>query len=139
MRHKKRMYFGKVLVFLWVIEFQKRGLPHAHILVILADDDRLICTDEVDNVISAQLPPDPEIFPEGSDEKAQAERLQRIVVSNVVPGPYGALNPNSPCMVDGKCSKNYPKKFCDKTILSTNKRILSTKGLLLQMEGDPLL
>ena len=26
---------------MYVIEFQKRGLPHAHILLILADHDRI--------------------------------------------------------------------------------------------------
>ena len=31
---KSGMVFGKVVAFLWVIEFQKRGLPHAHILLI---------------------------------------------------------------------------------------------------------
>ena len=48
--------FGRVPAFLWVIEFQKRGLPHAHILVILAEEDRLSTSSEVDNVISAELP-----------------------------------------------------------------------------------
>ena len=31
--------FGKVSAFLWVIEFQKRGLPHSHILIILDEED----------------------------------------------------------------------------------------------------
>ena len=32
--------FGKVIAHLHVIEFQKRGLPHAHILIILDQTDR---------------------------------------------------------------------------------------------------
>ena len=32
----KEKIFGKVLAYLYTIEFQKRGLPHAHILIILA-------------------------------------------------------------------------------------------------------
>ena len=111
--------FGKVPAFLWVIEFQKRGLPHAHILVILAKDDRLSSGADVDNVISAQLPPDPELFPIGSEQRAQAERLEKIVLQNMVHGPCGKENPSSPCMVDGKCSKNYPKSYCDKTVINT--------------------
>jgi hypothetical protein len=31
---------GKVVAHMHVIEFQKRGLPHAHILLILAAQDR---------------------------------------------------------------------------------------------------
>ena len=95
--------FGKVPAFLWVMEFQKRGLPYAHILVILAEDDRLSSGADVDNVISAQLPPDPELFPIGSEQRAQAERLEKIVLQNMVHGPCGKENPSSPCMVDGKC------------------------------------
>ena len=33
---------GKVVAHMHVVEFQKRGLPHAHILIILADSDRTI-------------------------------------------------------------------------------------------------
>ena len=112
---------GKVPAFLWVIEFQKRGLPHAHVLVILAEDDRINSAADVDNVISAQLPPDPELFPPGSDQRAQAQRLESIVLQNMIHGPCGKLNPSSPCMVDGKCSKNYPKKFCEKTVINPEK------------------
>ena len=35
----KRQMFGKVLGHMWVIEFQKRGLPHAHMLLILDEMD----------------------------------------------------------------------------------------------------
>ena len=112
--------FGKVPAFLWVIEFQKRGLPHVHILVILTDDDRLSTAAEVDNVISAEIPPDPAMFPEGSEQRDQAERLQTIVLKNMVHGPCGNENKDSPCMVDGKCSKNYPKPMCSNTIIDPN-------------------
>ena len=57
--------FGKVPAFLWVIEFQKRGLPHVHILVILSGDDGVKSSTDVDNVICAQLPPSPDEFEEG--------------------------------------------------------------------------
>ena len=108
---------GKVPAMLWVIEFQKRELPHVHILVILTDDDRVQTSTDIDNVIYAQLPPDPEIFPVGSPEKEQAIRLENIVLKNMVHGPCGKENPSSPCMEGGKCSKNYPKPFCEKTVL----------------------
>ena len=54
--------FGRVKAHMYVIEFQKRGLPHAHILVILEDDYKLNNTDDYDQVISAEIP-DPEVFP----------------------------------------------------------------------------
>ena len=39
---------GKVVSHMHVIEFRKRGLPHAHILIILANNDRSMAADEVD-------------------------------------------------------------------------------------------
>jgi len=33
-------------------------------------------------------------------------------------GPCGDEKPNAPCMVDGKCSKKYPKEFNEQTVLT---------------------
>lgn len=35
----------------------------------------------------------------------------------MVHGPCGVFNINSPCMVDGKCSKRYPRQLIPKTII----------------------
>ena len=51
--------FGQVLAHLWVVEFQKRGIPHIHIPLILADDDRQKTTEKVDSIVKAELPPSP--------------------------------------------------------------------------------
>ena len=110
---------GKVPAFMWVIEFQKRGLPHMHMLVILSNDDRLNSSVDVDNVISAELPPDPETFPHNSEQREQAERLESIVLKNMVHGPCGKHNPESPCMSEGICTKDYPKPFCERTTINS--------------------
>lgn len=57
--HEERIY-GKVRCFMYSIEWQKRGLPHAHILIWLENPIR---PDKVDNVISAELPY-PQLDPE---------------------------------------------------------------------------
>ncbi|UYV73989.1 hypothetical protein LAZ67_11001733 [Cordylochernes scorpioides] len=41
--------------------------------------------------------------------------LHAIVIKQMVHGPCGVLNSNSPCMKDGKCIKKYPKGFCETT------------------------
>ena len=40
----KNDVLGKVAAFCWVIEWQKRGLPHMHLLVILVNNHRLVIT-----------------------------------------------------------------------------------------------
>ena len=106
--------FGRVVAHMSVVEFQKRGLPHAHILIILSDDDRTLSPDLVDSIVVAELPPDPE---ETDDplEKAQRKRLQDIVLKNMIHGPCGSDNPTSPCMENGRCTKNFPKEFAKQT------------------------
>merc|ERR1711989_81661 len=55
----KGAVFGMVRAHCATVEFQKRGLPHAHILLIMNEADRLTTPEQVDSVISAELPPDP--------------------------------------------------------------------------------
>ncbi|KAH9138735.1 hypothetical protein LEN26_005333 [Aphanomyces euteiches] len=38
------------------VEFQKRGLPHAHILVIFTGDDKIKTAADIDSIISAEIP-----------------------------------------------------------------------------------
>lgn len=42
--------------------------------------------------------------------------LYKIITQHMIHGPCGPPNPKSPCMEDGKCSKQYPKEFCEKTV-----------------------
>ena len=48
--------FGKVVDHINVIELQKRGLPHSHILIILENQYKLRSTDDYDNIVCAELP-----------------------------------------------------------------------------------
>jgi hypothetical protein len=42
------------------------------------------------------------------------------VSSFMVHGPCGPLNNSSPCMSEGKCTKFYPKEFCEQTVVRDN-------------------
>lgn len=99
--------FGNVDAYVYTVEFQKRGLPHAHILIILSDGNKLLTAEDVDDVVSAELP-DP------ADENNQ--RLFTAVTSHMIHGPCGQLNRNSPCMAEGICLKKYPKAYSAETV-----------------------
>nr|XP_027192716.1 uncharacterized protein LOC113787761 [Cicer arietinum] len=60
--------------------------------------------DRIDNTISAEIP-DKDIDP------LTFSAVERFMIH----GPCGILNKKSPCMVNGKCGKHYPKRFHDKT------------------------
>ena len=49
----KECIFGKVLAHVSTFKLQKRGLPHAHILLWLASP---LIPDEIDAIISAEIP-----------------------------------------------------------------------------------
>ncbi|XP_065680594.1 uncharacterized protein LOC136094535 [Hydra vulgaris] len=85
---------GKVVTHVQVIEFQKRSLPHAHILLLLANDDKLETAQDINNLICAEIP-DPIVNRE----------LYDIIKTCMIHGPCGILNPNSPCMKDGFAAK----------------------------------
>ena len=112
--------FGECVARVWVTEFQKRGLPHIHILAILAHGQRPKTAQEIDNIVCAELPPNPNEHGITEEEKASRKPLWDIVVTQMVHGPCGRINPRSPCMmnaVGGKCPKNFPKTCFRQTIV----------------------
>ena len=106
---KHRHILGKPVAMIHVIEFQKRGLPHCHMLIVLDQHSKLRDRHDIDSIISAEIP----------DEKKQL-LLYQIVKSYMIHGPCGIHNPQSVCMENGVCTKDYPKEFNDETKLSIN-------------------
>jgi len=95
---------GEVLAHTYVVEYQKRGLPHAHILLIVHPDDVPVSAADIDATISAEIP-----------DKATNPNLHFTVTQCMLHGPCGALKPDCPCMKDGVCTKHYPKEFQNET------------------------
>ena len=113
--------FGDVVAHLWVIEFQKRGLPHAHILIILDSKDIPKTAEEVDQIVCEELPPNPADPDISEEERARRKPLWDIVINNMIHGPCGDQNTNSPCMENGKCSKQFPKPFQKHTLMDEDR------------------
>lgn len=97
----KKNIFGPSKAFVYSVEWQKRGLPHAHILLWLANK---VQPDSIETIISAEIP-----------DKQQYPMLYNIVIKNMIHGPCGFHNPASPCMKENICSKKYPRQFISET------------------------
>jgi len=87
----KNNVFGRTVAFIYVIEFQKRGLPHAHILIILDSRDKPRTPAEIDSIVCAEIP-----------NAATHPVLYETVTSFMLHGPCGTAMPTAPCMEDGK-------------------------------------
>jgi hypothetical protein len=97
----KKDILGKVRAYVYVVEFQKRGLPHAHFLLIMEGRYKLTCPEQYDRLISAELP-----------DKKKYPELYKMVVKHMMHGPCGALNPDCPC-TKGRptCKNHYPRPY----------------------------
>lgn len=100
--------FGAVKAFLYTVEFQKRGLPHIHLLLTLEENFKFRNSEEIDKVISAEIP------------KSSQKELYELVKTHMVHGPCGHLNPSCVCMQKGKCKKDFPKSFIEETKENVN-------------------
>jgi hypothetical protein len=96
---------GNVIAKICVIEFQKRSLPHAHILFILDEASKLRSAEDYDLMVSAEIP-DPICHPEAYE----------TITSCMVHGPCGLDFLNTQCMEQGKCKKRYLRFFNKETL-----------------------
>lgn len=120
---------GRLLYSIQRVEFQKRGLPHAHILLKYSND----CTapGDIDRVISAHVP-------ETAEDATIVRRFMihpthnSRIINNVPPSPE---NPLKYCekWKDGArvCRFGYPKPPQEQTSFDTVGRVLYQRG-----EGD---
>jgi hypothetical protein len=98
--------FGEVLSYCWRIEWQLRGFPHAHVLIILRQ--RILSADDVNRFVSAEIP-DPVLYSE----------LYHLVTQLMIHGP--CTETNAPCIDDnGMCEKHFPKLLQPRTVMQSN-------------------
>ncbi|KAI5419900.1 hypothetical protein KIW84_043887 [Lathyrus oleraceus] len=72
---------GKVKSYMYVTEFQKRGLPHVHMLLVLESNDKLRDPKDYDSMVRAEIP------------KLECEpQSHEVVVRHMIHGPCGIIN-----------------------------------------------
>jgi len=109
--------FGKCKGVVWTIEYQKRGLPHMHLLVFLETDATFLTADNIDRLISAELP---------EEVTEQGQQLGIIIRGSMVHTQCAGGNKNALCMKSPRpdqpqrCSKKYPREFLEETIVQAN-------------------
>ncbi|XP_071904281.1 uncharacterized protein [Coffea arabica] len=91
----KKQIFGEVAAYTYVIEFQKRGLPHAHFLIILKPAFKLYTIEDYDRIVSAEIP-----------DEAQSEHLFRMVKKHMMHGPCDDFAKSLKCTY-----KEFPEHF----------------------------
>jgi len=65
---------------------------------------KLPSSDDINRIICAEIP-----------NKEKNPELYEVIKESMIHGPCGAAFTNSPYMVDGKCSKLYPKPYAELT------------------------
>lgn len=111
---KKNGIFGRYKGIVRTIEYQKRGLPHLHLLLLLDDEHGNFATsNHIDEIISAELP-----------DKNTHPDLYKIVTGNMMHGPCGKIKPNSPCMILDVFGNKFVLKASQKTI---NRKLFPVK------------
>jgi hypothetical protein len=98
-----------MIVGIYVVEFQKCELAHAHILIFFTEDCKPHTVEDVDHMISAELP-------NSETNKLAHETVARCMMH----GPCGVAFLNALCMEESKCKKQYPRKFQSETVTDVN-------------------
>jgi hypothetical protein len=99
----KAGWFTQVIGNIWTREYQKRGLPHIHLLLIFPQAQKVTNVDDIDRLVSAELP---------AIENAE---VYETVTKCLLHGPCEPMYPNARYMVDGMCKKRYSREYSEAT------------------------
>jgi hypothetical protein len=89
----------------WAVEFQKRGLPHIHILYWLTAADQPRSANEYDQFVRAELP----------DEQTEPLLYKIISTNNIHKCGHHCMTVKDPDTGTMKCNKRFPKPFTEHT------------------------
>jgi hypothetical protein len=98
----KMRRLGTVIAYVYTIEYQKRGLPHMHLMVTLDEKDRPTSPKKIDLLVSAKLP-----------DKATSPVLYALVTEFNLHGPCET----KPCWNGSMCKSGFPKLYTPRTFV----------------------
>jgi hypothetical protein len=116
---RDEMIFGVCTGMVLVIEFQKRGLPHAHAVLTLAEKVRT--PEQVDAVCTTEVP-----------DKTKDPELYELVTTKMVHQECGQR-----CMRNNKCAKGYPMAWREDTVLDDGRGFVAMKRPFVPDPDDP--
>ncbi len=101
---------GKTVGEVWSQEYQREGLPHIHLIVILDESEAPKTVSDYDKFISAQIP-------NKKKDKELYDLVTKLMIHNDCQNnkSRGCLDSN------GVCTKHFPKDFCPQTRHKKNK------------------
>ncbi|KAA6362804.1 MAG: putative ATP-dependent DNA helicase [Streblomastix strix] len=103
----QKRFFGKHNYSVGANEFQKRGLPHIHLLTRLGEDINLKSASMIDKLIQCELP-----------DPAKEKEYYDLIVTHQIRGP--CLHGDPRCWKHEKCSKGFPKKYLQQTVFNAD-------------------
>jgi hypothetical protein len=106
-----RERFGCIVYTITVVEFQKRGLPHAHLLIKVFPE---IPIDHIDDVVSAELP---------LEKNEEDRELRRLVEEFMQHKESHLLSPESRCNKKGRCIYGFPHAVQEQTTVDDHGRV----------------
>ncbi|XP_071727416.1 uncharacterized protein [Rutidosis leptorrhynchoides] len=98
--------FGTCEAGIHIIEFQKRGLPHVHILIWLTRAYKCKTPEDINDLILAEIP-----------NEAHDPKGYKAVTEYMLHGPCDRKHKDAPCMIDSQCSKHFPKPYYAETTI----------------------
>ena len=97
----KKHVLGVVVNLIYIVEWQKRGLPHLHSIVTIKDSHRTKSIREINKVVCAEIP-----------DRDKNPVLYQTVLEYAIHGPC-----HRKCKLEkGKCPKRFPKLYRDITL-----------------------
>ena len=91
-----------------ILNFKKEDCPMRTYYFWLSPDSKEQ-PETIDDIVSAEIP-----------NKDIDPILYELVVTKMIHGPCGTINPSAPCMKNAKCSKSFPQNFLDHTELGND-------------------